>query len=199
VTTAALEAAARAALDDSLAAQRRCLPALAPAVAALAAAMVAVLRGGGKVVWLGNGGSAAQAQHGAAELVGRFERERAALAALSLTVDTSILTAVGNDYGYAEVFARQVRALVRRGDLVVALSTSGRSPNVLQGLAAAREVGAITAGLTGATPGPMAPLCDHLVAVDAARVPHVQEAHMVVVHLLCGLVEGAMAGALEES
>ena len=155
--------------------------------------MTEVLRAGGRIYWLGNGGSAAQAQHAAAELVGRFERERRPFASASLTVDTSILTALANDYGYEGVFARQVRALARPGDLVIGLTTSGRSANVVRALAAARELGAGTAALTGRDSSALEGCCDLLVAVGLERTAHVQEAHQVVLHALCGLVEAALA------
>lgn len=186
-------AAAGALLAGSLAALAGALPQLAAPLAVLARRMAETLRSGGRIFWFGNGGSAAQAQHAAAELVGRFERERPGFAAASLTVDTSILTAIANDYGYENVFARQVNALVRHGDLVVGISTSGRSVNVARGLAAARERGAGTAALTGADPGALAHCSDVVVAVGLERTALVQEAHQVALHALCSLVEAALA------
>jgi D-sedoheptulose 7-phosphate isomerase len=147
------------------------------------------LAANGKILVCGNGGSAADAQHFAGEMVGRFMLERPALPAIALTVDSSVLTAVGNDYGYAEVFARQVEALGRAGDVLLALSTSGNSPNVLRALAAAREAGMATVGLTGRGGGKMAALCDRLLAVPHDLTPLVQEIHGACGHLLCRLVE----------
>jgi D-sedoheptulose 7-phosphate isomerase len=151
-----------------------------------------VLRGGGKVLFCGNGGSAADAQHLAAELMGRFLRDRAPLAAVALTVDTSALTAIGNDYAFDEVFARQLRGLGRPGDALVAISTSGNSANVLKALAVAREAGIVTVGLTGASGGRMAGLCDLCIRVPATRTDRIQEMHIAVGHLICGLVEDAL-------
>ncbi len=155
--------------------------------------MVEVLRSGGKVLVCGNGGSAAQAQHFAAELVGRFKRERRALPALSLTVDTSALTAVGNDYGFETVFRRQAEALMGPGDLLLGLSTSGNSPNVVAALAWARQQGHATAALTGRGGGRMAAEADHLVAVPSADTDLIQECHLALLHLLAEAAEGALA------
>jgi D-sedoheptulose 7-phosphate isomerase len=155
----------------------------------IAFALASRLAANGKILVCGNGGSAADAQHFAGELVGRFMLERPALPVIALTVDSSVLTAVGNDYGYGEVFARQVEALGRAGDVLLALSTSGNSPNVLQALAAARAAGMLTVGMTGKGGGKMAPLCDHLVAVPHESTPLVQEIHGTCGHLLCRLAE----------
>lgn len=153
------------------------------------------LRAGGKVLLAGNGGSAAEAQHFAAELVTRFVFERDALPAQALSTDTSILTAIGNDYGFEHVFARQVRACGRRGDVFIGLSTSGTSPNVLRAFEAARERGLVCIGFTGNRGGPMRELCDHLVEVPSAETPRIQEGHLVLGHILCGLVERALFGS----
>jgi D-sedoheptulose 7-phosphate isomerase len=160
--------------------------------AAAAGACVDALRAGGKILLAGNGGSAADAQHVAAEFVGRFGRERPALAAVALTTDTSILTAIGNDYGYEQLFARQVRALGRPGDVLVVYSTSGRSPNVLAALEAARAGGLATIGFTGNHGGPIRERCDILLEVPSDQTPRIQEGHMVLGHVLCGLVEQAL-------
>jgi len=156
---------------------------------AMALAMSAVLRGGGKILWCGNGGSAADAQHLAAELVGRFRRERRALASLALTTDSSILTAVGNDYGYEEVFARQVEALGREGDLLVGISTSGNSRNVVGALRMARSLGLVTVAFTGVGGGQIAYLTDHLLAVASHDTARIQEAHILAGHMLCDWLE----------
>jgi len=156
---------------------------------AIARAMAATLRAGGKILWCGNGGSAADSQHLAAEIVGRFRRERRALPSVALTTDTSILTAVANDYGYEAVFSRQVEALGAAGDLLVAISTSGNSPNVVAALKAARELGMVTVGFTGAGGGRMASLCDHLLSIAAPETARVQEAHILAGHMLCDWIE----------
>ncbi len=166
--------------------------ALRAAVQRAAQACVASLRAGGKVLFAGNGGSAADAQHMAGEFVSRFMYDRRGLAALALTTDTSILTAIGNDYGYERLFERQVQALGRRGDVLVAYSTSGRSPNILRALEAARGAGVLTVGFTGNRGGAMSALCDILLAVPSAQTPRIQEGHLVLGHVLCGLVERAM-------
>ena len=150
------------------------------------------LRAGGKVLTFGNGGSAADAQHLAAELVGRFRRERPGLAALALTTDPSVLTAVGNDYGFDAVFRRQVEALGRPGDVAFAISTSGRSANVLEALVAARARGLLTVGLTGGGGGRLPPLVDFLIDVPHADTPRIQEVHAMVVHVVCQVVEEAI-------
>ena len=151
--------------------------------------IAASLHRGGKVLTAGNGGSAAEAQHLAAELVGRFKRERAALPALSLTADTSVLTAIANDFGYAEVFARQVQAWGNPGDAIVLFSTSGESPNVLAAAEAARSRGLGVVSVTGGAPCRLAASSDVAVRIDSSDTAVVQEMHVVVLHLLCDLVE----------
>jgi D-sedoheptulose 7-phosphate isomerase len=165
------------------------------ALEAAARACVASLQQGGKILFAGNGGSAADAQHMAGEFVSRFAFDRPGLAAVALTTDTSILTAIGNDYGYEQLFSRQVQALGRRGDVLVAYSTSGRSPNILRALATAREAGLLTLGLTGNRGGPMRELCDHLLEVPSPDTPKIQEGHLILGHILCGLVERALFSA----
>jgi len=164
---------------------------LRAALAAAAAACAGRLAAGGKILLAGNGGSAADAQHVAGELVGRFAFDRPGLPAVALTVDTSILTAVANDYGYEAVFARQVQALGAAGDVFIGYSTSGRSPNILRALAEARVRGLVTIGLCGADGGAMTALCDHLLAVPSRATPRIQEAHLLLGHVLCELVERA--------
>lgn len=165
---------------------------LRAAVQQAAQACVTSLRAGGKVLFAGNGGSAADAQHMAGEFVSRFMYDRPGLAAVALTTDSSIVTAIGNDYGYEKLFERQVQALGQRGDVLVAYSTSGQSPNILRALQAARSAGVVTVGLTGNRGGPMSELCDVLLAVPSAETPRIQEGHLVLGHVLCGLVERAM-------
>lgn len=161
-------------------------------IAEAGAMLVSALRAGGKVMFCGNGGSAADAQHLAAELMGRFLVDRGPLPALALTVDTSALTAIGNDYAYDEVFARQLRGLGRPGDVLVAISTSGNSANVLKAIAAARDMGVATLGLGGGMGGRMASSCDLCLCVPATRTDHIQEMHIAVGHMLCGMVEEAL-------
>lgn len=165
-------------------------------IEAMAGKMVETLRRGGKILFFGNGGSAADAQHLAAELVGRFSRDRRALAAIALTTDTSILTAVANDYSYAAIFTRQLQALLREGDLVVAISTSGNSSNVLDALAYAREMGVTALGLTGEDGGKMRSLVDLCLQVPATDTSRIQEAHIMVGHILCELVDRDFAREL---
>lgn len=144
---------------------------------------------GNKILLAGNGGSAADAQHIAAELVGRFAYDRAPLAAVALTTDSSALTAIGNDYGYEEVFARQVAALGAKGDVLLAISTSGRSPNVLRAIAAARRKGLAVIGFTGEAGGEMVGVCDVVLKAPAASTPLIQQLHITAAHIVCGLVE----------
>ncbi len=159
------------------------------AVKAAVLSITEALAAGNKVMLMGNGGSAADAQHIAAELVGRFKLERGALPAISLCTDPSVITAVGNDYGYEYLFARQVEALARPGDVAVGITTSGRSPNVLKALQTARSLGCITIGLTGQNPGGLQDICDILVSVPSDVTARVQEAHTAVGHVICELVE----------
>ena len=167
--------------------------ALLAATEEFAERMVRCLRAGGKVLWCGNGGSAADAQHMAAEFVVRFTVNRPALASLSLTVDTSVLTSCANDFGYETVFARQVEALGRKGDVLVGMSTSGTSPTVLKALEAARGLGMVTLGMTGEAGGStMGEWCDVVLAAPSTRTQNVQEAHLMLGHIVMGLVEQAM-------
>jgi len=162
--------------------------AAAPAAAA-ATAMVVALRGGGKILVCGNGGSAADAQHFAAELVGRFERERRAIAAVALTTDTSILTSIANDYTYARVFARQIEAIGRAGDVLLGISTSGGSANVVEALAAAKAAGLTTVALTGRDGGVLGAAADIHINVPSPSTARVQEVHRTLLHAMCELVE----------
>lgn len=155
--------------------------------------LIDVYRAGGKVLVLGNGGSAADAQHFAAELMGRYRRERPPLAAIALTTDSSILTAVSNDYGFADVFARQLEALVRPQDVVVGLSTSGASENVCRAFVVARGKGAWTIALGGGDGGRMRGLADLTLLVPSADTPRIQEAHITILHVVCDVVEQALA------
>ena len=160
-----------------------------PVLEAIARAMTATLRASGKILWCGNGGSAGDSQHLAAELVGRFRRQRRGLASLALTTDSSALTSIANDYGYEAVFSRQVEALGVAGDLLVGISTSGNSQNVVAALEAARSRGLATVAFTGAGGGRMAKLADHLFAVASQETARIQEAHILAGHMLCDWIE----------
>lgn len=171
---------------------------LLPHIEKCVSLLVESLSKGGKVLTMGNGGSAADAQHIAAEFVGRFLLERKALPAIALTTDTSILTAVGNDYGYEEIFKRQVEALAAPGDVVIGISTSGNSANVEKAMHSAREKGCRTIGLLGRNGGRLSGLCDVAVTVPSQHTPHIQEAHLVIIHILCDLVEQVMFSDAEK-
>ncbi len=168
---------------------------LIPVIERLAERIVAVLKSGGKVLACGNGGSAAQADHFVGELVGRFRAERRPLPAVALTAATAGLTAIANDYGYAEVFARQVAALGRSGDALLALSTSGSSLNLLQALERARSLGMTTLGLAGRDGGAMVSLCEVCVTIPSASTARIQELHLFIIHVVCEWVDQAFAGA----
>lgn len=150
------------------------------------------LKAGGKILFAGNGGSAADAQHMAGEFVSRFNYDRPGLAAVALTVDSSILTAIGNDYGYDYVFARQIEALGQAGDVFFAYSTSGNSANIIRALEAAKAKQVSRVGLTGNRGGAMNPLCDYLLAMPSAHTPRIQEGHLMVGHAICAAVEARM-------
>ncbi|MHB1221889.1 MAG: D-sedoheptulose-7-phosphate isomerase [Gammaproteobacteria bacterium] len=154
---------------------------------------------GGKVFFMGNGGSAADAQHLAAELVGRFYAERRALPGISLSTDTSVLTCLTNDYDYSIVFSRQLEALCRAGDVVVGLSTSGNSPNVLKGMAVAKQLGAYTIGMTGQSGGKLAEVVDLCFCVPSTNTPRIQEAHIFIGHTICELVEKKVVATTTEA
>ena len=161
------------------------------AVSAAAAAMVAALRAGNKILFFGNGGSAADAQHLAAELTGRFLRERRSLPGLALSTNTSSVTAIGNDYGYDEVFARPLAGLGAAGDVAFGLSTSGNSPNVLRAMAVAREKKMVTVGLSGRA-GKLTTAVDHAICIPSEATPRIQEAHILTGHILCEILEAEL-------
>lgn len=150
---------------------------------------------GKKIVIFGNGGSAADAQHFAAELVSRFLKERPALFALALTTNTSILTAIANDYDYGKVFERQVEAVVAPGDVVIGISTSGNSSNVYRGLVTARDKGAATVGLLGGSGGTIASQCEITLLIPSSDTPRIQEAHIMIIHIICALLEDSLFGS----
>ena len=165
---------------------------LSPLIAELGTLLVETFNCGGKLLVMGNGGSAADAQHFVAEIVGRFKMERRGLPAIALSTDTSILTAIGNDYGFDRVFSRQVEALAAPGDLIVGISTSGNSPNVLQALELAREKGCRTVGLLGKDGGTIKDVCDLALIVSTYDTPRVQEGHITIIHIVCDLLEKTM-------
>lgn len=166
--------------------------ALVSAIESAARVSIECLQSGGKILLAGNGGSAADAQHIAGEFVSRFAFDRPGLPAIALTTDTSIITAIGNDYGYERLFARQVQALGNCGDVFIGYSTSGKSPNILRAFEEAQAKGMIRIGFTGNRGGPMRELCDFLLEVPSADTPKIQEGHLVLGHILCGLVENAI-------
>lgn len=183
----------RANIEGSLEVHDRLIPVCLPAMTKAAEALVFAYRAGRKAIFFGNGGSAADAQHLAAEFLGRYLRERAPLPALALNANSSAVTAIGNDYGYAEVFARQLEALAVPGDVAVGISTSGNSPNVIQALRAARRLGLFTIALTGALGGASGELVDVLISVPSEETPRIQECHILIGHSLCDAVEQAIA------
>jgi D-sedoheptulose 7-phosphate isomerase len=165
-----------------------------PDIVRFAEACTGALKAGRKVLFCGNGGSAADSQHLAAELVGRFQKERRGLPGIALTTDTSILTSIGNDYGFDRVFSRQVEALAAPGDVVVGLSTSGNSPNVVRALEAAKAIGAVTVGLTGQNGGKLAETSDICIKVPAEVTARIQEGHILIGHIVCQLIDEEVAG-----
>tara|TARA_B110000211_G_C14033657_1_gene533400 strand:+ start:339 stop:923 length:585 start_codon:yes stop_codon:yes gene_type:complete len=168
--------------------------ALLARVEAAAESCITALNNSGKILLAGNGGSAADAQHIAGEFVGRFAFDRPGLPAIALTTDTSILTAIGNDYGYNMLFARQVQAHARKGDIFICYSTSGQSPSVIFALQEAKKRGVVCIGMTGNRGGLMQELCDHYLDVPSSETPTIQEGHAVLGHIICGLVERAIFG-----
>ena len=181
-------------LQHSVAALERAIgdAALITTARTIADAIVKALQSGRKLLIVGNGGSAADAQHIAAEIVGRYKLDRPAYAAIALTTDTSALTAIGNDYGFEKIFMRQIEALGQRGDVLLALTTSGRSPNILEALTMARERGLVTAGFTGIKGTGLDALCDHLLVAPSDDTPVIQQIHLVMAHGICDEIEHAM-------
>src|SRR5580704_4385446 len=182
-------------IESSVQVQSRVLESCLPAMILAADALIAAYRGGHKAIFFGNGGSAADAQHLAAEFLGRYLRERRPMPAVALDANTSAVTAIANDYGYEHVFSRQLQALAVAGDVAVGISTSGNSQSVLEALTIARKMGLYTIGLTGATGGRMRELVDVLIAAPSNETPRIQECHIVVGHALCDAVEQAVAAA----
>ena len=156
--------------------------------------IIAALKQGRKILLFGNGGSATDASHLAAELVGRYVKNRRALAAIALTTDQSVITSTGNDLGFSEIFSRQIEALGQKGDIAIAISTSGKSANVLKGVEAARAIGMVTIGFTGGDGRPLATRVDHAFIVPSNVTARIQETHITLGHVICGLVEEAFSG-----
>jgi len=179
-------------IEDSVSVKTRLVDEAAELIAQMAVLVATRLRAGHKLIIFGNGGSAADAQHIAAEFLGRYMAEREALPAIALTTDTSALTSIGNDYGFEHIFSRQIQALAKRGDVALGISTSGGSENVLRGLGVARELGLATLGFTGQNGGKMRSLVDLCLCVPSNATPRVQEAHILVGHILTGIVENVL-------
>jgi D-sedoheptulose 7-phosphate isomerase len=165
------------------------LQTLFPLISTVGELMQQCIKNGGKILLMGNGGSAADSQHIAAEIVGRFKKERKGLPAIALTTDTSILTSVGNDYGYHYIFARQIEALCKPEDLVIGITTSGNSINIVNAIEAANAIGATTVGMTGGTGGKLSLLCKHNIVVPSNVTARIQEAHIFIGHSLCEILE----------
>ena len=176
-------------VDEHLAVAQRTRAELLPVIEEFAAALCEALAAGHKLVVFGNGGSAADAQHFAAELTGHFAVERGPLPAVALTVDTSALTAIANDYGYADVFASQATALCSPGDIVVAISTSGKAESVSRGVEAAKAKGAVTWGFTGGSGGKLREVADHSIVVPSSETVRIQEMHITIIHAVCAVID----------
>jgi D-sedoheptulose 7-phosphate isomerase len=195
--SASLEAGITSHFEDSARLKQESARLLAAPIARAIGLMSAALKAGGKILACGNGGSAADAQHFAAELVNRFERERPPLASIALTTDTSTLTSIANDYGYEQVFEKQLRALGRKGDVLLAISTSGKSPSMVAAVRAARELGLRTVALSGSGGGPMGGLLaaeDVHICVPHTRTMRIQEVHLLVLHCLCDGIDTQLFG-----
>ena len=179
----------KAELKESIELKNQVIKHLAPQIEQAAKMMIEALRLGNKILFFGNGGSAADAQHLAAELVGRYKKDRKSLSAIALSTDTSALTALSNDYGFETVFARQIEGLARPGDIAFGISTSGNSRNVIEGLEKGKEIGCQTIGLLGCDGGRIAEIVDLAITVPSRATPRVQESHITIGHILCGLIE----------
>ena len=181
-------------IEDSIAVKKRLLDdeSLIATVSKVVEILIDAFRAGNKLILFGNGGSAADAQHVAAEFVGRFAFDRPPLPALALSVNTSCVTAIGNDYGFDLVFSRQIEALARRGDVAIGISTSGKSPNVIQGVAAAKKMGLHTVGLTGSNGGALAEAADFCICAPSNETPRIQECHILIGHIISELVESTI-------
>ena len=184
------------AIGDSISVKKKILEdeGLVNSIYNVADECITAYRQGNRVLLAGNGGSAADAQHIAAEFVGRYAFDRPGLPSIALTTDTSMLTAIGNDYGYDQIFRRQLEANGKKGDVFIGLSTSGNSPNVIAALQRARELGIVTVGLTGQNGAKMHSLCDYCLQVPSMSTPRIQESHIMLGHIICGMVEDTLFG-----
>jgi D-sedoheptulose 7-phosphate isomerase len=189
------QAKIRASIGETVTVLEQLSADVAPALEAVARVLVERIGAGGKILICGNGGSAADSQHVATELTVRYLADRRPIPAIALTVDSSVLTAASNDLGFEQVFARQVEALGRRGDVLLAISTSGNSPNVVRAAERARDLGLVTVALTGAKGGQLARVADHCLRAPSSATPRIQEAHLVMEHLLCEALERSVGGA----
>lgn len=176
-------------LLDSIAVKNQVIESLIPQIEKAALLMIEALKNGKKILFFGNGGSAADAQHLAAELISRFLKERKAISAIALTTDTSIITAIGNDYGFDKIFVRQIEGLAQSGDIAFGISTSGNSKNVLAGLEKAKQMGCKTIGLLGCGGGKIGSQVDLAIALSSNNTPRIQESHITIGHILCGIIE----------
>jgi len=182
-------------IEESIAVKAELARSTCDQVVEAASLILTRLEVGGKLIAFGNGGSAADAQHIAAEFVGRYQAERKALAAIALTTDSSSLTAIGNDFGFEQVFSRQLEAIGKPGDVALAISTSGNSQNVLRAIASAKKLGMVTIGLSGRSGGKLRANVDLCLSVPSDSTPRIQEAHSLIIHILCGIVENAVVDA----
>ena len=189
-----MEELARKQVEDCIRIKKQLIETSAKVIAQIAEEIVRAYRKGNKVLWFGNGGSAADAQHLSCELLTKFYIRRKALESIALTTNTSILTAIANDYDFSQIFARQVEALVKQGDVIIAISTSGNSPNVIRGIEQAKQGGAVTVAFTGATGGEAKGNVDYLVAVPSTETARIQESHIMIGHIICYLVEKELFG-----
>lgn len=183
----------RSSLESSLIIKKKLIAGDLDKIAQIAKTVISALKKGGKIIFFGNGGSAADSQHLAAELVGRFCRERKAIPALALTTDTSVLTSLANDYGYDIVFKRQLEALANKKDVAIGISTSGMAKNVILAIKQAKKMGLVTIALTGKGGGELAKICDIALIVDSSNTAHIQESHISVGHIICDLAEEALS------
>lgn len=184
-----VEALINTSIQESIRVKETLRTTMVPLIAQVADLIAKSITSGGKLILFGNGGSAGDAQHIAAELLGRFELERPAFPSIALTTNSSTLTAIGNDYGYDQIFSRQVQGLANAGDVVIGISTSGNSPNVLEGIRVAKEQGAATIGMTGEKGGQLAIECTHCFKVPSSNTARIQESHIMIGHLLCLIIE----------
>lgn len=179
-------------LNESITVKTEIINTLVPKIEESAKLIISALKSGAKVMICGNGGSAADSQHFAAELISRFKKERASIPAIALTTDTSIITAIGNDYGFEKVFARQVEGLGKTGDILIGISTSGNSKNVIEVINAAKSKQIKTISLLGCGGGKIGPISDVSIIVPSSNTPRIQESHITIIHILCGLIEQEM-------